>query len=190
MKWLIAGCTLIAILLAAGTVLTLGKSSEYSCVDCGMHREDIVFLGVRKSRLERRVRTDWYDRRIGLHHEHRWTKTSCTTGLNLWHSPTNYAYSESEPLASDYFYLASILNRLEQLNLDLEFHRDISHPDSRHRLAAAQAWLAFSPCCHDETLRSWWGKARTYLADRSLWNQSFPDWAYPPLRMTTWGGGY
>src|SRR5262245_25217257 len=139
-KVVVGGVALIVLLLAAGTFCTVGSRSHYTCLDCGLYFQDRVMFGFAMPIHERRSRTDWYDRRIGAPHVHRWSRSSCTAGLNLWQSPTTFACGRQEPLVGWDGWVMKVLARLERLDLDVTYHRELTHPNLDHREAAAEAW--------------------------------------------------
>jgi hypothetical protein len=92
------GGLLPLLLLGAGTFCTVGRRSHFDCIDCGLYFQDRTLLGIRFPKYERRRRTDWYDRRIGTVHDHRWSTSKCTAGLNLWNKPTLFWCGRAEAL--------------------------------------------------------------------------------------------
>lgn len=127
-------------------------------------------FGIPMPITNREPRTDWYDRRIGIPHEHRWSKTTCTAGLNLWQSPTYFRCGSAEPISGNGDWLAKILTRLEPLGLDVRYHKELTHQDPEHREAAAAGWQSFNPAWKDEQVFSWWRDTEKFLANPSLWS--------------------
>jgi len=46
-------------------------------------------------------RSDWYDRRIGAPHDHRWSALACTQGFNLWGMTTLWTYNRHQVYPGD-----------------------------------------------------------------------------------------
>ena len=84
-KWAALGAVLsVLALLAAGSLDTVGRRSHYPRIDCGLYFRNRVMFGVPSPRYEPRPRTHWYDRRLAVPHGHRWSRWSCSAGLNVW----------------------------------------------------------------------------------------------------------
>ena len=171
-RWWIGIVTVIALVLIGGSFCTVGQRSHYICIDCGMYYQDRVMFGIPMPSYQREQRTDWYDRRIGMPHEHRWTKTTCTAGLTIWQTPTYFACGKAEPLI-DGKWAAIILARLEPLDLDVKYHRELTHQELKHREAATAGWQSFDPTWKDDQVLTWWRKTEKFLEDPSAWSEDF-----------------
>jgi len=156
MRKAILALILILILVGLGTVLPVGTRTHQGCIDCGLRRKDLTLLGVAMPTETRTPRSDWYDRRIGAPHQHRWTKLSCTRSFNLWGGTTLWACGPWDVYPGDDTALAAILNRLEPLDLDLPFHDELTHADAERRRAASTAARKFDPAWKNPEVWRWW----------------------------------
>lgn len=179
-RWGVFLIVLVLLSLAGGTFFTVGRRSHQVCVDCGMYFQDRVMCGISMPSHRRELRTDWYDRRIGAPHPHRWTKSSCTAGLNLWQSPTYFSCGRGEPLTATGTWVATVLGRLEPLDLDVKYHKELTHQVLAHREAAAGAWGSFDPKWKDEEVRAWWEKTKDFLGDPNAWREGFAEFERRP----------
>jgi hypothetical protein len=108
------------------------------------------------STKERTPRSDWYDRRIGAPHDHRWMGLSCTRGFNIWGMTTLLGYNLHDAYPDDHATLVGILTRLEPLDLDVAFYRELTHPEAERRTAAAAAAGKFNPAWKKQDVLWWW----------------------------------
>jgi hypothetical protein len=169
MRVVIPGLLLGLGLVYISTNLTVGETWHRTCLECGLVRHHRVMFGSESTRDVRSMRTEWHARRMGPHPEHRWELTSRVVGLSVWQTGTGYGASPRWEPALYYSPLPRILERLERLNLDRDYHRDITHDNEEHRAAALIASHCFDPRWNDEAVREWWRKTRLYLQDPTRW---------------------
>jgi len=152
-KWIIG---FLLLLILAGTVWPIGRRTYFGCIDCGMRRKDLTLFGTKFSTDTRNARTDWFDRRIGPPHQHQWSRLSCTRGFNLWGMTVFWGCGLREGYPGADAMLAQILSKLEPLDLDLPFHRELTHSDPDRRNAAASAASKFDMAWSKQDIWRWW----------------------------------
>jgi hypothetical protein len=178
MRVVIPGLLIGLGLVFISTTLTVGEQWDDTCLECGLVRHHKIMFGMERIRDESTARTIWHDRRMGAHADHRWAPSSLLVGLNVWQTGTGYSSSYRYESALYYSNLPRVLNRLEPLNLDREFHRDLVHDDAERRGRAVTAAICFDFRWNDEAVRDWSRKTRIYLQDPSL--RHFPRFDPPP----------
>jgi hypothetical protein len=136
---------LILILVGLGSVCTIGTRSRFGCIECGLRRRDRTVFGGSMSADTPTPRSDWYDRRIDLAHDHRWTRLSCTRRFNIRGMTTLWTCGPPDAYPDDDASVVGILARLEPLDLDIPLYRELTHPESDRRMAAAAAAGRFNP---------------------------------------------
>ena len=166
MRKVALGGLALLLLAGAGTVCRVGWRSHYECIECGFYFRDRTFFGIAFPIHERRLRTAWYDRRIDKPHDHRWSKSSCTAGLNLWGSPIGFWCGDQESLVGSDRWVSQVLARLEPLELDLPYHSELTQADVDHRNASMAAIQDFDPNWKDAEVLWWWERTCTDLADK------------------------
>lgn len=96
-----------------------------------------------------------------------------TYELNVWQTTIGYGTSPGyDPIGFESG-LWRALNRLEPLNLDVPFHRELTRDDREHRMAATATYHCFNPRWTDVEVLQWWDKTQAYLADPALWTYDF-----------------
>ena len=179
MRVVIPGLLIGLGLVFISTTLTVGEQWHDTCLECGLVRHHKIMFGRETIRDERTGRSMWHDRRLGAHADHRWVATSLFVTLNVWQTGTGSSWSPRWEPALYHAPLPRVLDRLERLNLDLEFHRDITHADPAHREGAIRASHSFDFRWEDNAVREWWRKTRLYLQDPSLWRLDFRSGTHP-----------
>ena len=172
----------VCILIVISLNLTVGHKAAYTCLDCGLSRFEKAYFGHSIVRDDRNSRTDWYDRRRGGVHDHRW--------VGEWHTDLNVLGHEvgsrnPENREPRYFEagLVRVLRRLEPLDLDVAYHRALTHQNAEHRKAAWDAFGCFDPRWTDVAVRDWWRKTRAYLEAPEMWAFEF-KWETHPFDRT------
>jgi hypothetical protein len=169
--WVISVVLLIAIWPSFS--VTVGRRSHLLCLNCGTTRLERIMFGIDFSVDHRQPMTDWYDRRIGGSHAHRWRSVNCTAYLTVWQQPRGFACPVIEPLEELHDRLPDILNRLEGLDLDRAYHERVTAEDYNARAAAVTTGYAFRPSWSDDEVRKWWEDTKAFLSSPKLWEAGF-----------------